>query len=217
MLKVTNIVKSSNILDRLSESDQRRLIDLSSTRCFKQDEIIFHQGENGHCLYFIRSGKIKVCSIDRGGSELVISILTSGDLLGEMSVLDGRPRSATAVAIEKTECYCLERFRFLSFLRSSPDTCIGLITMLCEHLRNTDKQLEEITFLDVSSRLARKLLELSICTYTQEELARSIGASRVMVNRVLNNFHTRGLILISRKYIAISDLRRLKLLAGHEL
>jgi CRP-like cAMP-binding protein len=200
----------------LSPSAVERLTGLLTPLFFAQDEIIFRQGETGNCLYIIQSGKVKICNMAPDGGELVFGFLTAGDLLGEMAVIDGGPRSTTAVAVEKTEALLLGRQAFLNFLHSVPEASMGVINLLCRRLRDTDRHLEETTSLSVSARLARKLIEISPCTDSQEDLARIVGASRVMVNRVLNSFVSLGLVSVSRKNVKIKDLRRLRSLAKYE-
>jgi CRP-like cAMP-binding protein len=147
-----------------------------------------------------------------------------------MAILDGKPRSATAIAVETTETLYLERIIFLEFLITSPQACIGIIGMLCQRLRRVSTQMEEVTFLDVSGRIARNLIEMakgnspkisiteraSTCTISQEELARIIGASRVMVNKVLNSFMDLGLISIARKKLTILNEFELNRIACYD-
>jgi CRP-like cAMP-binding protein len=147
-----------------------------------------------------------------------------------MAILDGKPRSATAIAVEKTDTLYLDRDEFLKFLNTSPQASIGIINMLCQRLRRVSTQLEEISFLDVSGRLARSLLEMtgsissntsdreqsSTCTISQEELAQIIGASRVMVNKVLNSFVDLGLVSIGRKKLTILNTHELNRIASYD-
>lgn len=88
-------------------------------------------------------------------------IFLKGDLLGDMAILDGRPRSATAIAVENTDTFYLDRGQFLDFLEASPQACIGIIAMLCRRLRRVSTQMEEISFLGVSGRIARNLIEMT--------------------------------------------------------
>jgi CRP/FNR family transcriptional regulator, cyclic AMP receptor protein len=212
----THTLKKSGVFSALDSSAQAYLTARFKARSFAPDETIFRQGEAGDCLYLIQSGKVKVCTVGKEGVELIFSFLSAGDLVGELAVFDGGPRSATAVAVENTAALCLERQEFLDFLRSFPEASIGLIILLCRRLRDTDQHLEAATFLDVSARLARTLIDIAPCTDRQEDLARLIGASRVMVNKVLNSFVSLGLIVTSRKKISVVNLRGLKRIAGYE-
>ncbi len=219
-----------DILSALESTDQERLKSLFKPRSFRQNEVIFLKGDSGFGLYLIRSGKVKICVVDHQGIELIFTFLSKGDLLGDMAILDGKPRSATAIAVENTNTLYLDRREFLEFLKTSPRACIGIITMLCQRLRRLSTQLEEISFLDVSGRIARNLLEMVkndpldslrrehslTCAITQEELAKVIGASRVMVNKILNSFVDLGLISLARKRITILKADELNRIACYD-
>ena len=215
--EVNTALQNSAVFSMFSLKDRQHIMTLLKPSLFQPDEIIFQQGEIGNRLYLIQSGRVKVCVLDPEGAELVFAFLSSGDIMGEMAVLDGGPRSATAVAVENTKTLYIERTDFLKFLESSPTASKAMISMLSKRLRETDKHLEELTFLDVAGRIARRLLETPNFTspsdpgnkasYTweigQEELARMVGASRVMVNKVLNSFVDLKLITLGRKKLTI--------------
>lgn len=214
----------------LEDSDRARIAALFRPRSFNKNEIIFQKGDSGFGLYLIRNGRVKICVTDRNGIELIFTFLSKGDLLGDMAILDGQPRSATAIAAENTDTFYLDRREFLGFLNNSPQVCIGIIAMLCQRLRRVSTQLEEISFLDVSGRIARNLMEMTknnsldasflgcafTCTISQEELARVIGASRVMVNKVLNSFVDLGLVSIARKRLTILNIHELNRIACYD-
>jgi CRP/FNR family transcriptional regulator, cyclic AMP receptor protein len=218
------------IFSTLSSPDRDRLGQLLKPRSFGASETIFVQQEPGHCLYLVRRGRVKICTVNPEGVELIFAFLSAGDILGEMSILDEKPRSATAVAVEITDTLYIERRAFLDFLQTSPRACIDIIAMLCSRLREADKHLEEISFLDVSCRLARKLTELAVtsspadlhpeknltCCLSQEELARVVGASRVIVNKILNSYVDLGLITLGRKKISIIDIKQINRIARFE-
>ena len=212
------------IFHALSPQDQRIMGDLLRPKSFSPNEIIFVQGDEGHGMYIIRSGKIKICVNDRQGNELVFTFLSAGDLLGEIAILDGRPRSATAVAVTRTNTLYIDRGEFLEFLRSSPSACIDIIAMLCKTLRRVSTHLEEVSFLDVAGRVARNLIEMSSsqgismsCEISQEELAKVVGASRVMVNKILQSFTDLGIITLARKKITILNRYELKRIGSYDL
>lgn len=221
----------SEIFGALAATDGERLSSLLIPRSFQKDQVIFLKGDPGFGLYLIRSGKVKVCAIDRNGDELIFTFLTEGDVLGEMAILDGKPRSATAIAVDRTDTAYLDRTKFLEFLRASPQTSIGIISTLCQRLRRVSKQLEEMSFLDVSGRIAKHLLAVTKSTaheaaspdrsgvyaISQEELARVVGASRVMVNRVLNSFVDLRLVSMARKKITVLDAGELARIASYDL
>ena len=220
---------SYDIFNSLDITNRERLISLLRPRSFHQGEVIFLKGDPGQGLYLISNGRVKICVVDRQGDELVFTFLGKGDLLGDLAVIDGKPRSATAIAMENTDTLYLDRHDFLNFLGSSPQACLDIINMLCQRLRRLSGQLEEISFLDVAGRIARNLISLTknsapvkgsptimTCSITQEELARVIGASREMVNKILNSFVDMHLISIARKKLIILNSNELSRIANYD-
>jgi CRP/FNR family transcriptional regulator, cyclic AMP receptor protein len=220
----------AGIFSSLSSLDRQRLTQVLKPRSFGVNQTIFVQNDPGHCLYVIKRGRVKICSLNPEGVELIFAFLSAGDILGEMSILDEKPRSATAISVQETDTLYIERQDFLDFLRASPQAGIDIIAMLCRRLREADKHLEEVSFLDVSCRVARKLAELAgsasssnssqecdlTCSLSQEDLARMVGASRVITNKILNSYVDLGLLRLGRKKISILDLKQLNLLARFE-
>ncbi len=222
-------LENYELFNALSLSDRERLRPLFHLRSFSRNEVIFLKGDPGDGLFLICSGRVKICVVDRQGSELVFTFLVKGDLLGELAIIDGKPRSAAAIAVENTATLYLDRKEFLEFLGSSPQACIEILNVLCQRLRRLSGQMEEISFLNVAGRIARNLTATAnlaspsaeypgsqVYSITQEELARVIGASREMVNKVLNSFVDLGLISITRKKLTLLNVQELNRIAGYE-
>ncbi|MFC1866435.1 Crp/Fnr family transcriptional regulator [Chloroflexota bacterium] len=208
----------------LSLADQQHLASLLTVKSFNPNEAIFLQGDEGHGLYLIRSGKVKICTYDQQGNELIFGFLSSGDLLGEIALLDGLPRSASVIAIMHTNTLYLYREKFQDFLKSSPQACMDIMVNLCKTLRRLSTRLEEASFLNVSGRVARNLILISLneefpqnCIISQEELAKVVGASRVMVNKILNSFCDLGFITQERNKITILNQHELKRIGDYNL
>jgi CRP/FNR family cyclic AMP-dependent transcriptional regulator len=212
------------IFKTLADPDRQRLSSFLRKKSFDPNQTIFTQGETGCGLYLIRKGRVKICADDWQGNELIFTYLSSGDTLGEIAILDGLPRSATAVAITPTDTLYLDRTDFLEFLKTSPEACIDIIISLCKSMRRVSIHLEEISFLDVSGRIARNLISItskekpySTCAVSQEELANMVGASRVAVNKILNSFVDLGFIQLARKKITILNEHELKRIGNYDL
>jgi len=132
----------------------------------------------------------------------VLSIVREGEIFGEMALLDGHPRSADATAISNCELMVMERREFIPFLRSEPDVTLRLMEILCARLRRTSEQVEEVTFLNLSIRLAKTLLRLASVTetskpgskvsITQREISEIVGRSRESTNKQLRAWAKRG-------------------------
>jgi CRP/FNR family transcriptional regulator, cyclic AMP receptor protein len=216
-----------DIFSSLDTPDKERLKSLLRPRSFHKNEVIFLKGDPGVGLYIIYHGRVKICVFDRQGNELIFTFLTKGDLLGDLAIIDGKPRSAAAIAMEETDSLFLDRQEFEKFLSSSPQACMGIISMLCQRLRRLSVQLEEFSFLDVAGRIAWNMMsmaqkepstagEKAVCSITQEELAIIVGASREMVNKVLNSFVDMNLISISRQKLTILDQHQLNRIAAYD-
>ncbi|HEY7062261.1 MAG TPA: Crp/Fnr family transcriptional regulator [Chloroflexota bacterium] len=205
-------------LDQLAAAMQRRL--------YKRGQVVFHQDDSGASVHVIESGRIKVVLATQEGEELLLRVLGAGELFGELALLDGRPRSATVVALEDTVTHVLERSAFLEFLRTHPEAALDLCRALAELIRRLTEQVEDLALLDVPRRLEHKLLELAE-TYgeptprgiridvrlTQSELASMIGTSRASVNHYLASLEARGIIQRDGQRIV---LRRPEALHPHE-
>ena len=208
----------------LHPQDRQMIASLLKPKSFSANETIFMEGEEGRGMYLIRSGKVKICVNDEQGNELIFTYLSSGNILGEIAILDGLPRSATAIAVTHTNTFYLDRKDFLEFLKTSPQACIDIIVSLCKSLRRVSTHLEEVSFLNVSGRVARNLISMSAgvgfpstCAISQEELAKVVGASRVMVNKILNSFVELGFIAVARKKITILNERELNRIGNYTL
>ena len=193
------------------------------TRRFRRGEVIFHQGDPGDALFIVSSGSIKIVLPSETGDEAILATLRSGDVFGELALLDGAPRSATAVAIEPSETLVLPRDRFRELLATEPAIRDALLAALAGELRRLTNHVEELHFLDITGRLASRLARLANeggspqpdgsirlpSPLTQGDLAAMIGCTRQSVNKLLGMFTDDGLIRLERDSIVVLDLDRL--------
>lgn len=212
------------IFQGLGDDEINALSSAARRRAFRSGEVIFHRDDPGQVMYVIKEGKVKICLISPDGQEISLIVFGKGDYFGEFALLDGLPRSADAIALEKVECYTLQRSDFHSAIMKSPKIAIRVMEVLCERLRKTDQQVEDLIFLDVYGRVAKKLLELSDThglkvedgirievRLTQQELASMVGASRESVNKVLGYFTDKKYISTDKHRITlhrVADLER---------
>jgi len=188
---------------------------------------LFRKGSEGNALYIIQEGAIKIVLPSRMGDERIIAIFSTGDFFGEMALLDGMPRSADAIAIKPSRLLLLNRSDFLHFLKKSEVAIATVLSSLSKRLRKADDLLEETSFLKISARLARKLLEVGDAfgrkdgetieihlKLSQKELADMVGATRESVNKELRVLREKGLVSITEEVIYIHDVKRLKRRAG---
>jgi len=208
----------------LDEDGLRELASVARRRTFRAGEVIFHRDDPGQVLYVIRSGKVKIYITSQDGQEVSLAVFGPGDYFGELALLDGQPRSASAVAIEPAETYTLQRTDFIKAVMSHPRIAVQVMNVLSRRLRQTDAMIEDLLFLDVHGRVAKKLLELADLhgartpegirielRLTQGELAAMVGASRESVNKVMGYFTDKRFLTTDRYRITITrlaDLRR---------
>lgn len=191
-------------------------------REFQAGETIFQKGDPGDAMYVIVRGQVKVVLPSGDGNEALLGTLDDGDFFGELSLIDGEPRSASIVATQPTETIVLLREGFQDFLRQSPEVAIEMLQVLSHRLRQSDEFIADAAFLDVPGRLAKKLLELAgrygrqVPTgtaiglrITQRDLAAMIGATRESVNKHLQSFRAQGLISMDDRRVVIHDRERL--------
>jgi len=208
----------------LADEDIRGLMALAKRRTFRSGEVIFHREDPGQVLYVIKEGKVKISLISPDGQEISLVVFGKGECFGEFAILDGLPRSADAVALEKVECYTLQRSDFHNAIMKNPKIAIQIIEVLTRRLRSTDQMVEDLIFLDVYGRVAKKLLELADThgtkvddgtridvRLTQQEIASMVGASRESVNKVMGYFTDKNFISTDKHKITlhrISELER---------
>ena len=194
-------------------------------RRFRRGETVFHVGDPGDALFIVMAGSIKITLPADTGDEAILATLRSGDFFGELALLDGAPRSATAVAIEPTETFVLSRDGFRELIASQAQMREALLATLAAEVRRLTSHVEELHFLDITGRLASRLVRLAAeggashlpdgavrlaGPLTQGDLAAMIGCTRQSVNKLLGLFSDDGLIRLERDRIVVLDLDGLK-------
>lgn len=190
------------------------------TRRFRRGEVIFHLGDPGDALFVVTAGAVKISLPSETGDEAILATLRPGDFFGELALLDGAPRSATAAALEPTETLVLPRDRFRDLIATEPAIRDALLAALAKELRRLTLHVEELHFLDIAGRLAARLARLSEeqgstqadgsirldAPITQSDLAAMVGCTRQSVNKLLGLFVDDGLVRLERDAIVITNL-----------
>jgi CRP-like cAMP-binding protein len=217
------LIKQIPIFALFSPHEQETLASMLRRRSIHKGDFLFHKGDEGTALYIIFKGLIKIAVSTNRGDEVTLAMLTDGDFFGEMALLDDLPRSADATALEDTQLYVLNRADFLSFLIHSEHAVRAIIQVLSLRLRRTDDMVAEVCFLNVSARLAKRLVALVESRHqvekgdeqyklhlTQRQLASLIGVSRETINKDLIILRQKEIVATARNIITIRDLDRLK-------
>jgi CRP/FNR family cyclic AMP-dependent transcriptional regulator len=200
-----------------------QVLSVIASLCVKRSvsagEVLFFKGDPGDALYAVRKGQIRIGTGNDAGRRLTLNLLGSGDIFGEVALLDGKPRTADAVAVESTDLFMIRRRDFVDLLARNPTVAVQIIELLCERIRYMSSRMEESTLLPLSSRLARRLEMLaadfgSDISVSQEELAVFVGSTRESVNRQLQTWKRGGLIEVGRNRVCLTNRDGLSLAAA---
>jgi CRP/FNR family transcriptional regulator, cyclic AMP receptor protein len=189
-------------------------------RRFRRGEVIFHIGDPGDALFVIVEGEVKISLPSETGEEAILATLGAGDVFGELALLDGAPRSASATALSATEIVLLPRDRFRELIATEAGVRDALLASIAGELRRRTTHVEELHFLDITGRLAARLVRLSQeggtrlpdggirlrTNLTQGDLAAMVGCTRQSVNKLLGQFTDDHLIRLERDGIVVTDL-----------
>lgn len=194
----------------------RRLANLSETMTLARGDVLFYQGDEGDALYGIFDGSIRISLTSPDGKEFTINLLESGDVFGEIALLDGLPRTADARAGRDSRLLRIPRRAFLDLMEQETRLMRHVIDMLCERIRVTTGEMTDVAFLDLRARLAKRLLDLSLShgvddgagiriglTLTQTDVAQMLGVTREAVNKQIQTLVRGGLISMERGTITI--------------
>ena len=206
------------LFSSLDAESRLHVSQLLRTRECRPREAIVWEGEAGGSLFLIISGYFKATTMGVGGKELVFSVMGPGEVFGELSVLDGQPRSASIVALQSGELALLERDALLALLRESPAVTLQLLLEVCQRLRHLSQRCENLSSLSVPARLAQVLLDLvrrhgqrsgaAFCIpvrLSQQELGSMVGATRESVNKQLKSWIDGGILRRDGGRIVILD------------
>jgi CRP/FNR family transcriptional regulator, cyclic AMP receptor protein len=208
----------------IADSQLAQIAQDFAQRRFSQGEIIFREGDPGQVLYMVQTGQVRIFVNGIHGSETsVILCGRPGEVFGELAVIDGLPRSATAVAMAETTLLTIGRENFRKHMRQSPQLALNFLNELSVRVRYNTRQMNSLTSMDVPQRLARKLMELAQSyglaepggvrinmPLTQSDLASLIGATRESINKSLRDFRQRHLIHVHHGQIIILDPEALR-------
>lgn len=210
------------LLEHLDAAELDALVRHTRVERHAANTVIFRKGDPGLSMLAVVSGRVKISSVSAEGKEVVLNIISPGEIFGEIALLDGKERSANATAMGDVELMVLDRRDFLPFLRHNPEVCAKLFAVLCERLRRTSEQVEDLILVH-SSRVAKTLLRLARdygrnmrdgvlidLRLSQRELGTHVGMTREALNRLLSEWRDQGLISTEDGLILIRDVDKLE-------
>ncbi len=211
----------------LDRAEAAALVDLGVEREYAARASLFHQGEPTRHVLLLLDGWVKVCSRSRGGEEALLAIRGPGDIVGELSAVDGRPRSATVTALVPVRVRVIDGDRFRDHLLRRPKVMLALLAHVAGNLRQSDLERLKYVSTPSSGRVARLLLDLAMrhgrqtpdgvlidLPLTQRELATAAATSREAVARTLRLLRDRQLLRTSRRRIVLVRPEVLRSLSG---
>jgi CRP/FNR family cyclic AMP-dependent transcriptional regulator len=196
-------------------------------RSYKKGQLLVYQGDPGDSVFVIIDGLVKVMVTSEEGEEMVLVTLRPADTFGELSLVDGGPRSASAEAVEPTRVLIITRTILLGLLDEHPSLTDTLLRSLGSLVRRLTEQAADLVFLDIHGRMAKLLVTLAEdrgkqtgdgivldLNLTQADLAAMVGGSRQSVNQTLRSFESRGYLEIEGRAIKLRKLEELRRRAG---
>lgn len=220
-------LRSISCFSGLDSAQLQVLAQNVTTQTFERGETIFHQASTGSVLYGIVAGQVRIFTVSESGQELSVTIFRAGDFFGELALLDGQPRSASAMAMCRTTALLLHRAAFLHAIATQPPIAVPLMEALAARIRQGTSHAEMLGTGSAPQRIARQLLLLAErygrsegsriridLRLTQDDLASLAGVTRETANRVLATFRNQGLVVVSRTDVSILNRGALEQRAG---
>ena len=212
----------TQIFQSLSPEDMDAVLQRTIVRRTRRNEIIMRRGDANSGMVVIVSGRVRISVVSEDGKEATLNVLGAGEVLGEMSLLDGEPCSADVTAQEDCTLLVIDRAQFMGLLRANSGLCLHLMALLTRRLRQTNSALEDMALLDLPTRLGRLLARLASdygvpvragtrieVKLSQKDLSTLVGASREKVNKQIRLWEEEGVLAKDSGRMVIADVRAL--------
>lgn len=200
-------LKGIKLFSDLPDEEIRRMDAITQMVSVKSKEMIYLPGDPSDRVFLLKKGRVKISRLTESGKELALDILGSGEVFGELEVLEDLPRDTMAEVLEDAAICVIKRSDFDAFIKAQPDLSIKLTKLIGFRLKRIERRIEDLVFRDVPSRLAHLLLDLAKevgvkgekgihirVKLTHQEIANLIGSTRETVSAVLNDFKRKGWI-----------------------
>jgi CRP/FNR family transcriptional regulator, cyclic AMP receptor protein len=209
----------------LSADERAAVVARARIRTVNAEETVFAIGSPGDQMMALLRGTVRISVPSLEGRELLLAIIRPGEVFGELAVLDGKERSADAIAESPCTLAILDRHDILSFFERNPSAWPKLVKVLCQRLRHTDQVFAEVALLQLPAKLAKSMLRLldldrtlaprkrPVIHYSQRDLANMVGGTRESVNRCLRNWQRNGIVQITEGSIIITNRPALEQMA----
>ncbi|MDQ3957501.1 MAG: Crp/Fnr family transcriptional regulator [Actinomycetota bacterium] len=223
---VSDVLGRTELFGGLSPDALEKVAAKGMQRTYRKGQILFYAADPGESLYVILEGRVKAFVTSEEGAELNLGIFESPTILGEVALVDGGPRSASAEVVSPAKLLVFTRATFFSMLGEYPSLVEAYLRMLGKMVRRLQDRTEDLVFLDLHGRVAKQLLAFASeaganeteapldLKVTQGELAAMVAGSRPTVNQILKTFESRGYLEMDGRQIVIKEAEALRRLAG---
>ena len=204
MVSNLELIRRVPLFSTLTAAQAESVADAVVKNRFKRGDAIVEQGKKSNALSIMLTGRARVITTDQRGREVILATMQPGDYVGEMSLIDNEPHSATVRAEVQTDVLVLGRLEFARCLPENSSMAYAIMKGLVQRLRHADRKIESLALMDVYGRVARALLEFAIPDaqgdavirdkVSRQDLAKMVGASREMVSRVMKDLEERGFV-----------------------
>lgn len=204
MLSNLDLIRRVSLFSKLTPDQAEALASTVYKKRFKRGEILVEQGQKSDALYIVLTGRTRVLMTDSKGREVILATLASGDYVGEMSLIDDEPHSATVVADQQVDVLVLGRNSFLRCLGENMEMAHAVMRVLVQRLRKASENISSLALVGVYGRVAKVLLDSAAPAadgqlvirdkVSRQDIAKMVGASREMVSRVMKDFEEQGFI-----------------------
>jgi CRP/FNR family cyclic AMP-dependent transcriptional regulator len=218
--KLSSVLRQHPIFRDLEPDAVEQLCRYAKQMSLKRGATIFSKGDPGNSLFAVISGTVKISISSPDGRNAILNLISVGDVFGEMSVLDGQPRSTDAIANTNCELFVIDRRDFLPFVRGQPELAMKFIELLCARVRWTSDQVEQVILQDLPGRLASALLGLTerrklepeshTIAITQQEISEMVGMTRESINKQLRVWASRSWVRLEHGAIVVLDTGSLR-------
>ncbi|UJF32017.1 Crp/Fnr family transcriptional regulator [Paenibacillus hexagrammi] len=215
-------VKRVPLFSQLTEAQLQAVAQICSKRTYKANTVLFAEKDMGSVFYIVLSGSVKIYTTSNTGEEKILSICKAGESFGELSLIDGKPRSASAQTLEDSVLITLTGQNFLELLRSHFDMTLGIMRELSNRLRDTNQHVYDLTFLDARTRVIKSLIKMAnkhgmrsgnIITIKLvlnfDEISQLAGVQKVTLMQVIRDLEEKEILSISPSDFKL-DLAKLR-------
>ena len=202
-----DVLAATPLFHQLNRAELDALVDIAAERQVPRDSAVVRRGDADGSLLVLVHGRLRAGSMSVDGREVTIGLVEPGGVVGEIALLDGRPRSMDVVAMQDSLLLVVERAAFLPFLRARPDLMLRLMALLCDRLRRASAAYEDVALTPLAARLAKLLLSLAgshgvpgadgtriRLRLSQRDLGAQVAATRERVNKQLRQWHDAGVL-----------------------